>query len=89
MIVRKLKEETIYLQREARQKVIGFVTAAFGLVAGLAWNDAIKALIEYFFPLETQTIFAKFMYAVVITIVVVIITVYLVRLAGKTETEKT
>jgi len=32
-----------------KQKIVTYVIAGFGLVAGLAWNDAIKSLIEYFF----------------------------------------
>lgn len=65
---------------EIKQQTLGFVTAALGLVAGLAWNDAIKALIEYLFPLQKSTVTVKFVYALLITIVVVIVTAYLARL---------
>ncbi|MBI4159908.1 hypothetical protein HY504_01950 [Candidatus Wolfebacteria bacterium] len=59
------------------------MTAALGLVAGLAWNEAIKAFIEYFFPVSQNSILAKLTYAVLLTIIVVVLTVYLVRLTGK------
>ena len=68
------------LQHEVRERTLGYVIAAFGLVAGLAWNDAIKALIEYFFPIKENTLSAKIIYAFLITLVVVACTMYLNRL---------
>ncbi|HLD34421.1 MAG TPA: DUF5654 family protein, partial [Patescibacteria group bacterium] len=41
----KIKSEVTSVKQEIRNKVAGYIVAAFGLVAGLAWNDAIKALI--------------------------------------------
>lgn len=73
------------LQQEVRERTLGYVIAAFGLVAGLAWNDAIKALIEYLFPLQENTLSAKIIYALLITLVVVICTIYLNRLFKKDE----
>jgi len=54
-------------------KSIGFLLAGLGLVAGLAWNDAIQALFKELFPLDKNSLIAKFLYAVIITIVVVIV----------------
>jgi len=68
------------LELELREKTAGYITAAFGLVAGLAWNDAIKSLIEYWFPLDKNSIAAKFIYAVLITVVLVIVSSYLIRM---------
>ncbi|RJQ14372.1 hypothetical protein C4553_01495 [Candidatus Parcubacteria bacterium] len=68
-----------------KQRTVGYIVAAFGFVAGLAWNEAIKALIESFFPLAKNTLTAKFGYAVIVTIVVVVLTMYLFRLARKEE----
>jgi len=68
------------LELELREKAAGYITAAFGLVAGLAWNDAIKSLIEYWFPLDKNSIAAKFIYAVLITVVLVIVSSYLIRM---------
>ena len=84
----KVKEEGKALRKEVRERTLGFITGGLGLVAGLAWNDAIKALIEYFFPLGKESIPAKFIYAVLISVIVVALSVYLVRLL-KTEEEKT
>lgn len=87
MLKRKLKEHGELLTKEIRERTIGYVIAAFGLVAGLAWNEAVKASIEYLFPLSKNTLLAKFIYAVIITLIVVIITVNLVRL-NKQEGEE-
>ena len=34
------------MKKAVMEKLIALVTAAFGLVAALAWNDAIKALFK-------------------------------------------
>lgn len=86
----KVKEEGRALRREMRERTLGFVTGGLGLVAGLAWNDAIKAAIEYLFPLDKDSVPAKFIYAVVISLVVIVLSVYLVRLlkADDAKTEQ-
>ena len=65
------------LRKELRSQAIGYLLGAFGLVAGLAWNDAIKATIEYIFPLDRNGLQAKFIYASIVTIVVVVFTFYI------------
>lgn len=61
------------------ERTSGYISAAFGLVAGLAWNDAVSALIEYIFPLSQNTLFAKFAYAILITILVIFATSYFLK----------
>lgn len=68
-----------------RERTISYVAGALGLVAGLAWNDAIRTVIEYFFPVKSQSIPAKLIYAVLITFVIVFITVYLMRFSKQQE----
>ena len=77
---RQLTNHGTKLKQEFQQRISGYITAAFGLVAGLAWNDAIRSLIEYWFPVEQNNILAKFIYAVLITITLVIVTVYVIKL---------
>ncbi len=84
----KIKNEVDTLRREIRERTVGYVTAAMGLVAGLAWNEAIKALIEYVFPMNSNTLWAKFIYAVLVTLMMVILSSYLLRLAKKEPVEK-
>ena len=60
-------------EKEIRAKTVGFIAAALGLAVGLAWNDAIKSLIEVLFPLEHSGVIAKFGYALLLTVVVVVV----------------
>ena len=71
------------LKKEARERTIAYVVGGFGLIAGLAWNEAIKALIEFLFPLSKNTILAKFLYAIIMTFIVVFVAVNLARLIKK------
>lgn len=81
----KLKVERDKVKKEAKKQILAYITAAFGLVAGLAWNEAIKGLIEYLFPLSQNNVWVKFLYAIIMTFVVVIISIYLVKLFKKEE----
>jgi hypothetical protein len=65
---------------KAKQQTLTYVTAGLGLVAGLAWNEAIGSMIEYLIPLEKDSIWAKFLYAIIVTVVLVLITDHLARL---------
>lgn len=89
--VKTILEKGIELNMEVKKKVAGYITAGFGVVAGLAWNDAIRTFIEEYFPKSQNTIVAKFVYALFITVVLVVISVYLVKLLrledGKKEKE--
>ncbi|MBI1866357.1 MAG: hypothetical protein HY005_00290 [Candidatus Staskawiczbacteria bacterium] len=84
---KKIKEEELRIRKEVKKQTVGYVLAAFGFVVGLAWNDAIKTLIEYSFPLNKDSIFAKLVYAFLITFIAVIATVYFVKSTEK-EIEK-
>lgn len=52
--------------KEVIKTVITLVTTAFGLVAGLAWNDAIQALISQFFE-AGSALTGQIVYAVIVT----------------------
>jgi hypothetical protein len=82
------KDERLRLTRQLRERSLTYIVAAFSLVASLAWNEAIKSMIDYFFPLSKNTIWAKLIYAVAITLLVVFITIYLELLLRKQEEEK-
>ncbi|KKQ28118.1 MAG: hypothetical protein US42_C0002G0073 [Candidatus Magasanikbacteria bacterium GW2011_GWC2_37_14] len=74
------KKETKKVGTEVKQKIGTYVLAGFGLVAGLAWNEAIKGLIERYFPLASGGgLLAKFIYAVIITIVIVVVSIYILK----------
>ena len=58
------------------------------MVAGLAWNDAVKALIEFVFPVDKSSIWVKFLYAVIVTAVVVIATRYMLQSSEEDNSKK-
>lgn len=75
------------VRKQIRKQSLGYILAAFGFVAGLAWNDAIKALIDFAFPLGTDGLVAKFLYAAVVTIVVIVVTIVGARLAREKKSD--
>ncbi len=80
---RKIKAEELRIREEVKKRTVTYILAAFGFVVGLAWNDAIKTLIEYFFPLNKDSILAKLIYAFLITFIVVLVTIYFIKSTEK------
>jgi hypothetical protein len=76
------------IKKEVRSRTLGYISAALGLVAGLAWNDAISVLINTLFPLAKDTILVKFFYAILVTVVVVVLIQYLERLMNRGEAKQ-
>ena len=64
------------------ETILGLITTAFAFVAGLAWNDAIQKLIEQIVG-PGGDLSSLFIYAIVVTIIAVLVTVILARFAGK------
>lgn len=59
-------------------------TSGMGLVAALAWNEAIKNMFDQIFPQQDKnSIWALFGYAVVVTIIIVMVTYRLTKLLEK------
>lgn len=72
--------------KEVKSQVAGtlstLMTVAFGLIAALAWNDAIKAIIVQFVP-KGNDLFGLLIYAIVITVIAVLATILIARAIGK------
>lgn len=72
--------------KELIQQLITLSTSGFGLVAALAWNEAIQTFvqdyIQKFYPNQSGAL-SKFIYAIIITALAVLITYQLSRLAAK------
>ena len=77
------KDELLETRRKFKERTITLILGGFGLVAALAWNEAIKSLFETFFP-KTNALIGKFIYAIIITLVVVFLSLQL-RKASKRE----
>ena len=73
------------VKNKFKNQTMGYLIAAFGLVAGLAWNDAIKSLIEFLFPFSNSNIWIKFFYAILVTILVVLVGQYILKLPSENE----
>ncbi|MCF7866855.1 DUF5654 family protein [Candidatus Woesearchaeota archaeon] len=77
------------MKKDVLEKMAALITAAFGLVAALAWNDAIKAL--FVGPCETEGAGAlcslstggPWVYAIIVTILAVIATIWISKIAAK------
>ncbi|MBI1961697.1 MAG: hypothetical protein HYS45_03275 [Parcubacteria group bacterium] len=72
------------LKLEILEKIADLSTAGFGLVAALAWNSAIQDLFEKANVFGSPDGLAvKFIYAALVTAIVVLVTVGIGRSAGK------
>ena len=69
------------------QTMISLASAAFGVVAALAWNGAITALVKQIFGTGGEII-SLFIYAILITVIAVIVMVNLAKLAERTAPPK-
>lgn len=77
------EEKSLTIRIQFLETMATLITAGFGLVAALAWNDAIKALIIKYVPNDGAEIASMFLYAVIVTVIVVIASVSVARLLGK------
>lgn len=65
------------------KQMVALSTAGFGLVAALAWNEAIQAFVEEYlvkYASAGSGILSRFTYAIVITVVAVLVTYYLTKI---------
>jgi predicted permease len=70
------------MQKEVIEKIAALITAAFGLIAALAWNEAITEIFRLIFG-EQGGVYALIFYAVVVTIIAVLVTIWIGRVAEK------
>lgn len=70
------------------RQMVTLATSGFGLVAALAWNNVIQDLvnnhIKPYLP-EGSSLFSLFLYAVLITVLAVVVTYNLTRIVEKLE----
>lgn len=72
------------MKKEVIEKIAALITAAFGLVAALAWNDAIKEVFKAIFG-EDGSIPAMLSYAIIVTIIAVWMTIWIGKIVSKKE----
>jgi hypothetical protein len=82
-------KRTSRFSKEVVATMISLATAAFGVVAALAWNSAITSVFQRYYPQVGQSpipaarLVALFVYAVVVTLVGVVVIVLMGRLAAR------
>ncbi|ODS36946.1 hypothetical protein BEH94_03975 [Candidatus Altiarchaeales archaeon WOR_SM1_SCG] len=76
------------MNAEVTEKIAALMTAAFGLVAALAWNDAIKSLFQEGGMLYSVAAYGPWVYAVLVTIIAVIATIWIGRAVEKAKAEE-
>jgi Na+(H+)/acetate symporter ActP len=72
------------MKGEVIDKIAALVTAAFGLVAALAWNGAILAIFKKIFG-TAEGILSMIIYAVIVTIIAVLATIWVGKAAEKSK----
>ena len=79
------KKNGYAFHKELISQLITLSTSAFGLAAALAWNETIQQAVREFIEprLPGSGLLSKFIYAALVTILAVLITFQLSRLASK------
>lgn len=72
------------MKKDVIEKLAALMTAAFGLVAALAWNGAIIAIFKQVFGAQ-ESITAMLVYAIVVTIIAVIAIIWIGKAAEKAK----
>lgn len=76
------------LRKELIKQLVTLATAGFGLVAALAWNEAIQAFVKEYidqYISRGSGILSRFVYAVLITAFAVFVTYQLTKLIKDDE----
>jgi len=79
------------VKSHATEKLAELIIAAFGLVAALAWNEAIRALFIGPCGSEDAGLFCAassggpWFYAVTVTLIAVLVTIWITKVAEKTK----
>jgi hypothetical protein len=70
------------MKKNVIEKFAALITAAFGLVAALAWNDTIKAIFVAVFG-SSDTVIAMLIYSLVVTVIAVFATLQIAKAAER------
>jgi len=76
------------LTGEVLDKFATLITTALGLVAALAWNTAIQNLFDRVFGKAGAALAGQFLYAILITLVVIFATIAVSRAAERTKKDE-
>jgi len=69
---------------ELLERISILITAAFGFVAALAWNESFKLLFDRMFP-DEQEVYVYFIYAGITTIFAVLLIILVARATARAK----
>ncbi len=78
----KIKNELWETKKAFEERTITLILGGFSLVAALAWNEAIKSLFATILQPRGELL-GKFIYAIIITLIVVIVSLRLQKIGEK------
>ena len=81
--ISKIKKGSENIRKETGEKLSFYILSGMSFVVALSWNETIKSFIELLFPLNKNSIFAKFFYSFVITLLLIFVTLLLSKLKSK------
>ena len=64
------------MKKEVVEKLATLIATAFGLVAALAWNNAIQSIFKRIWG-EQSSIIAMLVYAIIVTIIAVVVSIWI------------
>jgi uncharacterized membrane protein (DUF106 family) len=84
---RNMREKNERVHIAVVKQMVILSTAAFGIVAALAWNEAIRELLNIYIKpyLPGSGVISLFIYAIIVTVVAVLVTLYLTKLQSRLE----
>lgn len=85
------KKPVKHLTHAVAAQVVTLISTSFGLVAALAWNEAIKEYVNEFIKpyfAKGSGVISLFIYATAITIITVLITIQSTRILEKINSKK-
>lgn len=80
----------VNLTNTLSSRMPAIIITSLTLTAGLAWNDAIQSVINYYVPEDhkkSMNIWMKLLYVICLTIVIIIIITMLIRIEGDNSTK--
>lgn len=67
------------MKEQVLDTIAALMTAAFGLIAALAWNTAIADAVKQYFAKPGDQLVGEFVYAILVTILAVIAIILIAR----------
>ena len=79
-----VREISVTYKNKFADKLPAFATGSATLIAALAWNEAAKKSIAYYFPMDDKnSVMATIIYALILTFIVVLILIVIDHLSNR------